>query len=475
MQQRQAIDVYARISKAPDGSVEKTDRQIADCKAELERRGLTLGKVFQDPNLSAWKRGVRRPGWDALLKQIGGDEPPAGVLVWRLDRFMRHLDDLVTLRNLAQEGFTIATCFGERYDFEHNWGWTVMRVTMAEEESKSNSVRTKRGIKAARAKGKPSTGLRAFGWPAAPKEGREPTSPELLDMEREAIAEGARRYLDDDELNVIARDWNERGIRTAMGGTWSGVTLRQMLARPRNAGLVEHNGQIVGTFDENPPVDRKTYDRMAAKMAGAKRGRPMSRKRLLTGIALCGNCGRHMNSRNRAGKYYTDGVERIMYYCPAGRGCGKVSIAQPDADLAIEAFVVRRLADPRHASQIAAQADEVRKIDEEIAQIESIQRVLNRKFFGREMTEAEYNEHDAALMRDLKALQARAKEVSTPDVTLTVPGAQAAVRDRWKRAETPERRELLKAALGTRKLYVDPVPEGRHWRQMKVTDRLRIE
>ncbi|TGB13302.1 recombinase family protein [Streptomyces sp. MZ04] len=474
MQSNPKIDIYARISKAPDGSLEKTDRQIADCRAELERRGLTLGEVFQDPNLSAWKRGVRRPGWDALLKRIGGDEPPVGVMVWRLDRFMRHLNDLVTLRNLAGEGFTIATCFGEQYDFEHNWGWTVMRVTMAEEESKSNSVRTKRGIRAVRAKGKPSTGLRAFGWAAAPKEGQEPTSPDLVAMEREAIAEAARRYLQNDELNVIARDWNERGVRTSMGGTWTGVTLRQMLGRPRNAGLVEHNGQIIGTFEDEPPIGRRTYDRVMAKMAGAKRGRPVSAKRLLTGIAQCGNCDRPINSRNRSGKYYADGFERIMYYCPSARGCGKVSIAQPDADLAIKAFVIRRLADPRHAGQLAAQAEEVRKVDEEIAQVESIQRVLNRKFFDlRQITEAEYNEHDAKLMGDLKALQARVQTAAAPDPNLTAPGAQAAVRERWLRAETPERRTLLKAALGTQKLYIDPV--ATHWRQIKITDRLRIE
>lgn len=481
MRQGPVIDVYARISKAPDGSVEKTDRQIADCKAELERRGLTMGKVFQDPNLSAWKRGVSRPGWNSLLKRLDSREAPDGVIVWKLDRFMRRVEDLVHLRNLAKEGFSILTCMEGSYDFERNYTATLIRVHINEESSKDTSDRVKRGILASRINGKAHTGPRAFGWPAAPKEGEEPTSPELVDQERKAIAEGVRRYLKDDELNVIGRDWNEHGILTATGGQWNGQLVRQMLARARNFGLIEHNGEIIGTLDEEPAAHRdpkrarELYDLVHAKMAGAKRGRPVSDKRLLTGIALCGNCGRHINSRTRAGRYYTDGQPRVMYYCPWPRGCGKVSIAQPDTDLALEAFVVKRLADPKHASQIAAQAQAVRDIDEQIAEIRETQNMLDDRLLKHEIDRDRWDRMNAPLAKQLEELRERAAQAEAPDPTLTVPGAQAAVRNRWKRAETPERRALLKAALGTRKLFIDPVPEGRHWRQVKVSDRLRVE
>ncbi|MGH4013295.1 MAG: recombinase family protein [Pseudonocardiaceae bacterium] len=53
-----------------------------------------------------------------------------------------------------------------------------------------------------------------------------------------------------------AGQWNEAGVRTVTGGAWTPILVRQVLTRPRNAGLVEHDGQLVGRMPGEPIVDR---------------------------------------------------------------------------------------------------------------------------------------------------------------------------------------------------------------------------
>ncbi|MFE6845050.1 recombinase family protein [Streptomyces sp. NPDC057686] len=467
------FDIYARISKAPDGSIEKTDRQIADCKAELERRGITLGEIHKDDNLSAWRRGVRRPGWDAQLGRVE-TRAARGFIVWKLDRFTRRLDDLITLRDLAQDGFMILTCIEGDYDFERNWSSTLLRVHMNEEASRDTSARTKRGLAARRAAGKTHTGPRAFGWPGLGPDGA-PATKETIARERAVIAQGTRQYLAGYSLGAFARDLNERGVTTSMGGTWNGAKWKQVLVRPRNAGLIMHGEAIVGRTDD-PIVSQEDFELVLAKSTAARRGRPAGDARLLTGIAHCGRCGRHLNSRIRAAKYYADGREREMYHCPAGRGCGRLAIRVPEADLAIEAFVVARLSDSRHAAQIEAQASAAREVDDKIAEIEATANALASKLGEGEISIDQFNAANQPLSRRLSALRKQAAGAGAPpDPGLASAGARPAVLKRWKKARTEEKRAMLRAALGSQILYIDPVPEGSHWRYLKASDRMRIE
>jgi len=57
-------DSYGRLSRVPEtGELEKIETQWADNRAVIERRGAVLGKELKD-GLSAWKKSVRRPGWE---------------------------------------------------------------------------------------------------------------------------------------------------------------------------------------------------------------------------------------------------------------------------------------------------------------------------------------------------------------------------------------------------------------------------
>jgi site-specific DNA recombinase len=47
----------------------------------IDRVGATLGEELED-GLSAWKRSVRRPGWQRPLERVESE----GIVVWHTDR-----------------------------------------------------------------------------------------------------------------------------------------------------------------------------------------------------------------------------------------------------------------------------------------------------------------------------------------------------------------------------------------------------
>lgn len=78
-------DSYARLSWNPNTrELEKIEPQWADNARVIDRMGGKLGEPLSD-GLSAWKRGVRRPGWERLLERVESGESD-GIVVWHTDR-----------------------------------------------------------------------------------------------------------------------------------------------------------------------------------------------------------------------------------------------------------------------------------------------------------------------------------------------------------------------------------------------------
>ena len=140
-----------------------------------------------------------------------------------------------------------------------------------------------------------------FGFPGADRAApevdgrgaRPPVPAEQVERERNAIRDACKGIDAGITLAEIAKTWNEAGLRTATGGTWDGVNVRQVLARPRNAGLIHHKGQLVGhVTGEEPIVDEELHQRVQAVFAGRRRGRaPDTRNYVATGLIYCGVCG----------------------------------------------------------------------------------------------------------------------------------------------------------------------------------------
>ena len=100
----QLAAIYCRLSWAPDGSVEKVDRQEEDCRKLAERLDWTVSEEHvykQDNHASAWKRTRRRKGWEAMLAAAPDSPPRQGhsetllqaartLRLWAADRQKAH-------------------------------------------------------------------------------------------------------------------------------------------------------------------------------------------------------------------------------------------------------------------------------------------------------------------------------------------------------------------------------------------------
>jgi len=495
------LDVYARISFNPaTGDLEKTDRQITDCLANIERRTAgssggpaRLGKVLRDDNISAWKRRAKRKDWDALLKRLES-RAAQGVVCWHSDRLLRQPRDLEKLIDFGEEGLVLASCFGE-YDLaNHDHRFQLRILTAAAcKSSDDTSERQKRKAKAMREKGKlDGTGGRSFGFPgnqrtsAADRErlrqtGEKPPQvpDEQVAAERDALVWGTQKYLDGMPLADIARKWNSWewdaadgsprvGLRTTTGAEHATLTVRQLLARGRNANLIEHDGVTVGQVkgkDGQPEpgiVSKEQLDRVRALLATRRRGRPVTGENLLTGISQCGKCGTGLVSQPTKGTY-PDGDKRRIYMCASPRGCGGIAVAQRRADEWAREMTIDVLSDPEHAEQVAKRSRAVADLDVKIAEKEATAREVGERLGRGEMSLDRYDAITRPLDRLIAELRGKRDALLAlgTDASSATPDDRAAVERRWDAGTNAERRAMLRQAMPLGIVVLQATTRGR--------------
>lgn len=313
-------DSYARLSKAPDtGEYEKIETQLADNRRVIERLEGVLGEELED-GLSAWKRNVRRPGWEKLLERVRSGASK-GIVVWHTDRLFRQPRDLEALIELADKGFTVASAHGAR-DLADADDRFILRIEVAHaaRSSDDTSRRIKRRFRTYRENGQGRIGgARSFGWPGRDRtwtpgpdeteDDRPMVSDELVEREREAIRAGTDAMLAGLSDAGLAQDWNAKGLLSAMGKPFVRRSAKHVLLRPTNAGLIEEDdGTLIGSMPGEPIVEVEKFERLRAKYATRSRGRTAGEVGpgyVGSGIIRCGEsgCGNKITVRNGDGFY----------------------------------------------------------------------------------------------------------------------------------------------------------------------------
>lgn len=472
------FDSYARLSKMPDtGELEKIDTQLADNKKVIKRAGGVLGEELDD-GLSAWRRRVRRPGWDRLLERVKSGESD-GIVVWHLDRLFRQPRDLETLIDLADKGFRVLSAHGARNLSDPDDRFILrIEVAHAARSSDDTSRRIKRRFATKRENGVGYIGgPRRFGWPGKDQtwspgpEEKEEDRPEVpaeqVEREREALRTGTDEALAGVGQSAIAEAWNAQGLRTAAGRELVADTVKIALLRPLNAGLIEHEGKLIGRMPGEPIVDPKKFERLRALFAGRRRGRvagEVGQRYVGTGILRCAKCGRKLSARSDPRRTYTDYREGLagQYFCNKGRrGCGTVFADRGAIDHELKLLVIQRLSDDRHAEAIAAArarvSERLAQVTKEIAECEKIQKALSARLGARKMSLDAFDEANDPLVEDLAKLRAEHETLSGGAVAgPTVAQQPGAIAAQWDAGDVAERRGLLLQALGRRLLVVHP-------------------
>lgn len=331
--------IYARISQDRTGAGLGVERQVEDCRALAETKGLTVTAVHSDNDVSAYS-GRRRPGYEALLEDVRSGRVQA-VLAWhedRLHRSPRELEDYIDACRIHETPTYFARA-GD-LDLTHSSGRMTARIrgAITRQESEHKSERVARAHAQAAARGVWRGGSRPFGW--EPRAG----GADLVEHEAQIVREASHAILAGASLGGIVADLNRRGVRTSKGNAWTYATLRQMLRRPRNAGFSELNGEIVGKMRDWPPiVSEDVWRGVCAVLDDPTRRRSTSNRVrwMMAGIAVCGrdDCGQPLRSATTGGGDH----KRTVYRC-TGRGGGHVARDARTLDAHVEGVILGVLA-----------------------------------------------------------------------------------------------------------------------------------
>lgn len=356
--------LYLRISRDMEGEGLGVARQLADCQALAEQRGWqVLPEPYVDNDLSAYS-GKPRPAYLRLLEDVRAGRV-ARIVAWHPDRLHRSPVELEAFIDLVEgSGCRVETVRSGAVDLSTPSGRLNARVlggfARYESEHKSDRVRSKLAQNAEA--GRHHGGSRPYGW--------EPDRVTVDVAEAGHVRRAAQLVLAGNSVKAAARALNAEGSRTSIGREWSGVTVRSLLLRPRNAGLRQHHGQVLdgvpGRWEAI--LDRDTHERLRALLTDpSRRTNPGAngRTHLLSGIGRCGVCGGPV--RGAKAKPYK-GVAATVYRCFPG-GC--VARNQGKLDALVRDLVCARLARP-DAVELLRPADEPGETDAARAEVERL-------------------------------------------------------------------------------------------------------
>jgi hypothetical protein len=174
-------------------------------------------------------------------------------------------------------------------------------VAVANKSSRDTSRRVARAARTRAENGGHHGGRRPFGYDA--------DGVTLRPDEADEVRRAADALLSGRSLRSIVADLRERDVRTVTGCQWSSNALRDVLLRPRNAGIATHRGEPVGRGAWEPLFDEETHRAVIALLNDpARRTSPGNAVRWLgSGLYRCGLCGAPMrctrSGGNRAPSY----------------------------------------------------------------------------------------------------------------------------------------------------------------------------
>jgi site-specific DNA recombinase len=182
-----------------------------------------------------------RPGYRALLADVTAGRA-TGVLAWHTDRLHRSPVELEEYIAVCEgRGVVTHTVQAGPLDLATPSGRMVARqlgaVARYESEHKAERIRAAR--RQAARDGRWSGGVRPFGF--------EPDGVTIRPREAEIIADATDAILRGESLRSVIRRVNASGLRTTFGRPdWDMISFKEVLLRPRNAGLSFYKGEEVG-------------------------------------------------------------------------------------------------------------------------------------------------------------------------------------------------------------------------------------
>lgn len=427
--------IYTRLSKdRPDET--SRERQEADCRALCEIRGYEVVSVYTDL-LSGYRRGVHRPGYEALVGALRSGAIHVGV-VWKLDRLTRQgIRDIAPLLDALERGGSSLVSVQDSVDTSTAMGEGVLGLmaSMAKQESENISLRTRNAKAHFAATGAANAGgLRPFGY--------ESDRVTVNKAEARLIRDAAARVLRGETLYAVATAWNADGITTPTGKTWQPNQLRRVLESSRVWGKREHRGLVVADAEWEAILDPDTARQLAGLFSSRLPSHGWPRTYLLTGFLFCGLCDTRLIARQR-----DDGKKSYMcLHAPGMLGCGRLRVVGAALEKDVELRIGDRLHSPAFASALERRSDDVdiKELLADIARHEGILDELTSDYYEQRVIQRrQFLAMKAAVDRNLATARHELSRAQSASVMPDVPDLFA----HWPSLSLDGKRAVLKALI----------------------------
>jgi DNA invertase Pin-like site-specific DNA recombinase len=452
--------IYSRISKDPGHDALGVKRQESDLTAYAHERGWVLERVYRDNDVSASKRTVR-PEYERLLSDValGGID---WVLVTEVTRLARRMTDLVRVVDVVKDaGTKIHALRAGEIDLSTSGGQLQAHIMGAVAQHEVSQM-------SERIKAKKSEITRSGGWVGGPRPfGYDAVNGGLkLNRGEAKLVRGwVAEILAGRTTTSIARELNETGVPTTRGGSWSTVTINQIIQSPRIIGMTASGGEPIVSAHWEPIIDRATWEAVNAVLASRRRG-PAAKKSLLSGLVVCGRCGNKMYGQS-------GGTRRPrMYACqtssvPGRTGCGRITIASSRLDGMVVAGILDTLAEtPLGKHRADRESKDSQRLVAEIAEDEAMLQDLADDWGAKRLSRREWLAARAPIDARLRENQTALRALGHGQAA--VPGDLVVTAETWD--GLPLEKQQAVARLLIDSITVKPIGQsgGRGFRPERV-------
>ncbi|MFF7180171.1 recombinase family protein [Streptomyces sp. NPDC008121] len=461
--------IYVRISQDRTGAHLGVDRQREDCEALAERNGWDVVETYVDNDLSAYS-GKPRPDYRRMLADLD-DGTATVVIAWHTDRLHRSPTELEEYIDLSERrGINTHTCQAGPIDLSTPSGRMTARIlgAVARHESEHKAERVARARQQKAKAGEWGGGIRPFGWGLPTGETRikvdratgEESEVPVLDMDKAVPEEAAAIETGHDMLLTggSIRGWvkwlADKGYTTTRGNPIGHVEARDMLLRPRNAGIAVYKGEEVGKGNWDAIVPETKHRAVAAVLKDPSRTTTPGAQPKWFG-SLIYRCGiDHCTQTMRC--TIAGGAKRQSYRCQTGHGGARRA---DKLDEYVQDLIVERLSLPDAADLLLPGPNDV---DVAALQLESEQ--IRRRltdlagaFGAGRISMPQFTEGSDVARAQLEGVNKQLAAAAKVDPLVPLVGAPD-VRKAWKAMDLQQQRGVLRELL---EVTVRPARPGR--------------
>ncbi|MFB7364728.1 recombinase family protein [Streptomyces hydrogenans] len=343
------VGIYTRISRDDEGEALGVGRQRTDCERLADLRTWQPVKVYEDNDVSAFKRNVVREEFELMLKDLKAGLID-GVVSYDLDRLARQPQDLERLIEIYDDRprLEFATVTND-VNLGTADGRTMARimVAFANKSSHDTSRRLKRKHLELAQQGKSNGGPAPYGWRKDDRDKVDPEAARHIRAAQKEVLAGVR-------IGTIRTRWQEEGLGNPRAGTkrMAHHHVEHILTNPRLVGYRTYHGEILHGEDGKPVVGEwetintpEEWEAVCAAIAERKQnktGQILARKYLLSGIARCGLCKSKIRGQvNGRWKPGSKGAQYTYQCSKVNGGCGKVGRVGEPVDTLIARLVLQ--------------------------------------------------------------------------------------------------------------------------------------